>query len=185
MRFRSSLLLTLSIGLLLTVFAVSAQAQSLSLLRVEGIPGTSQLAGYTDWIETLDYAASAGSLGAGVEFRPLELTKQADASDPTFFENLANQTTLVNACALSYAFEGDGGVRRIAGIGLEGVTVTNLTPSNSGDDVQQRISLDYERIAIISYKTDIEGNPDGEEMFCWDVANGTNCGQNLLGCPKN
>jgi type VI protein secretion system component Hcp len=171
--------------LLLTVIAVSAQAQSLSVLRVEGIPGTSQLPGYADWIDTLDYAASAGNLGAGVEFRPLELTKQADASDPKFFENLANQTTLLNACALSYGLGGDGVVLRIAGIGLEGVTVTNLTPSNSGDDVQQRISLDYEKIAIISYKLDSEGNPDGEEVFCWDVATGKDCGSNPLGCPKN
>jgi type VI protein secretion system component Hcp len=148
------------------------------------VPGNVPISGFSDWVEISSFAASADYLGSVVDFRPLQISKLSDETDPKIFEFLAKHTNVKDVCVLAYA-TGGSGIRKLSAIGLKNAKVTNLTPATSPNGVEQTFTLTYEQISVISYTYDINGNPTGEESYCADAMSGGSCAGGLLSCPTN
>jgi type VI protein secretion system component Hcp len=182
---RRLLLLVSMIAALATTLAPGLAVAQNSLLKATGVAGTSTIQGFEAWVEILDFAVSAGNTTGVPEFRPLEISKPSDSTDPTFFEFLAKNAIVSDVCALSYGPD-QNGIRKLAAIGLSKARVTNLTPATTPNGVLQSLSLTYDRISMISYTYDPQnGNPTGQNVYCWDTVDGTSCASDLLSCPVN
>jgi type VI protein secretion system component Hcp len=166
---------TFLIALLITFcFSSAASAQAYSLIRMTDVPGNSTIPGYT-----ADY------LGSGVDFRPLQVSKPSDETDPQVFEFLAKQTNVQDVCVLAYSSGGPGSIRKLSAIGLKNAKITNLTPATAVNGVEQTFTLTYEEISVISYTYNLNGDPTGQTSYCVNAIQGGTCPGGLLSCPIN
>ena len=163
----------------------AASAQTNSLIRMTGVPGNSTLLGYTDWVEVQNFAVSADYLGGSVDFRPLQVSKLSDETDPLILEFLAKNTNVQDVCVLAYSTGGPNPIVKRSAIGLRDAKVTNLTPATTANGVEQTFTLTYKEISVISYTYDINGNPAGQQSYCADAIQGGACNGGLLSCPIN
>jgi type VI protein secretion system component Hcp len=170
--------------------ARDAGAQTIPLMRLDGIPGTSLLDDYTDWIDIAGYATgvrteielkSGGTKIGKRFFGPVEVTKPVNAADPPLFTRAASGAPIATGCIASIALGPE--TRPLAAIGLANVFVQALSPVLAPDgEPRQSVGLSYERIAIIAFRYNELGGLAGTDVSCWDAAKNVSCGTDALGC---
>jgi type VI protein secretion system component Hcp len=190
-RWRRSVAVLLGAGLLLVMASVpDAAAQTTALMRLDGIPGTSLLDDFTDYVDITGYATGVRTdvelKGGGTKlgkkfFGPVEVTKAVNAADPPLFTRAASGGPIATGCITTLALGPE--TKPLAAIGLANVFVQALSPVLAPDgEPRVSVGLSYERIAIIAFRYNELGGLAGTDVSCWDAAKNVSCGTDALGC---
>jgi type VI secretion system secreted protein Hcp len=153
-----------------------ASAADKIVLTLQGISGSSTLAGHLNWMDILSFsfganaATSVGTTGASagkVAVSTIQVMKVADRADVPLLRSLLTGARIATG---TLDIVGPSTQETVARINLTNARVTSLQTSGSNETPVVSVSIAFEKIQLINNQYNpATGAVSGSESVTWDV----------------
>jgi type VI secretion system secreted protein Hcp len=155
-----------------------ASAADKIVLTLQGISGSSTLAGHLNWMDILSFsfganaAASVGTTGASAgkaAVSTIQVMKLADRADVPLLRSLLIGARIPTG-TLDIVGPSIGTAQEtVARINLTNARVTSVQTSGSNETPVVSVSIAFEKIQLINNQYNATGAVSGSESVTWDV----------------
>jgi len=167
-------------SLVLAALPFSASAADKVLLNLQGIPGSSPVAGHLNWMDILSFSFGASNAGATVgtgttaragrpDVSSITVMKLADRADVPLLRNLLLGAKIPTGTLDIVGTTAVGTLETVARINLTNARVTSVQTSGSNSTPVVSVSINFEKIQLINNQYSAAGAASGQDSVTYDV----------------